>query len=302
MGLYINHAAPQAAVAAGMLPTLPGQECEFKPISPALSSATALDNLVKKGATLTDIPFAYYKAQTYAGVNRRLDNSDFLKGKEPVFGSLPVAMDVYRDVAALVREMLAKWGPRESTDLIASMEMQDAPKVTVQQHKPTGWHLQSPVAEQPIPPMTDMHRQVFRRLAIHYASRIPADLKQEDWLRTILRDSDPPDTMTGSPTFTSGERTHLGRLAALAALPSPSGITPDEFILRMDALGHRLGLPEAAIYSPCLSTRTGPFKKMTPLWTQTPGGYQASWEGKGVYCRTRFVFPAPYHADRKSVV
>jgi hypothetical protein len=62
----------------------------------------------------------------------------------------------------------------------------------------------------------------------------------------------------------------------------------------MKAVAIQLGFDPVVFFSPVLSTRSGPLRKPTTLWTLGPAGYEAVYEAVGLYNRTRFVFPAPY--------
>lgn len=296
----INHQSPQSALSRILPSVVTGEDITLEPT--ALSSGDVEAQLAMKGAHLERIPFRYYRGATYQGKNRKLDNSDFLTGKAPLYDDLPQMEDTYRSVASLVSKMMNYYRPLQEKSLIASMELQDLPKVTAQQWKPTGWFLASPVTEAQVPqtlPAEALEVLEFVAVQVYGEVLTTTGLRDTSWQELTLMDSDPPDTMVGAPTYASGEKTHEARLVTLAALPSPLRYAPDEWLRRVQALGIQLGYPDGVIYSPVVSTRMGPMahKKPTPLWVRHEGGYSASFISHGMYNRTRFVYPAPYYVN-----
>jgi hypothetical protein len=285
-----------------ILPALVGKgDIEVNRLDKPFTTASAIHDLISRGAKLTEIPLRYYRESIYSGVNRKLDNSEFLKGKETLYDDLEHALRVRHMTDSLIKEMIAFYDRDEATlesegirDL-ASMEMQDLDKVTAQHWKPTGWFLNSPVTDAEVPKLSEDSRAMLRKVAAHYGEVLRSTgLDSMHPAELTLMDSDPQDTMTGSPTFASGDNTHEARITLLAASPRPSDHSPAEYKLALDSLNARLGLPDHVIYSPVLSTRHGPMRKPVKLFTRTPAGYEAHFDSVGAYDRTRFVYPAPY--------
>lgn len=293
-----NHAQPEVSSRLLRPALLPSSAIDVQKLRSPLTSADAWGNLEKRGAHLSDVPFRYFKEGTYVGRNRVMDGSDFLTGKEVLYTGLDHALETHAAVHKLTREIIDYYSPTEKTNLISSMELQDAPKVTAQQWKQTGWFLASPITDVEVPKISADQRTLLRRIALKYAAEVKAaGVASMSFEQLIMADSDPPDTMTGSPTFTSGDQTHVGRLASLSAVPSPLRNSPEAYVRGLDALGASMGMTEAMIYSPMVSTRTGPSKKTYPLFVKMPGGYEARFEATGAYNRSRFVYPAPYHVN-----
>lgn len=294
-GIFLSHASPEAGLAEIIPALLSVKSVKLAPQPRAKSSATVMQDLLARGAKLESVPFSYYRAATYQGANRLLDNTDIMKGKEVLYTGFDHAVKVSEKVRIMVHDMIAFYEPLQEKNLIASMEMQDLPKVTIQQWKPTGWHLASPVTDAKVPrKLSPEALRTLKKVASHYGEILSrTGLKDKTFRDLALMDSDPQTTMTGAPTYVSGARSHEARLATLAALPPPT-LPPSEWILRMESLAHQLGFRPEVFYSPVLSTRTGPLRKETDLWVLTPAGYESRYVATGIYNRTRFVYPAPY--------
>jgi hypothetical protein len=265
--------------------------------SSTVDSASVEGALLARSASLTPIPFRYYRDSAYNGKNRAADNSDINVGKETLYDSPADMLRVIGVLKTAIHTMLSDYQAHESSDLIASMEMQDLNKVTIQAWRPTGWFMQSPITDVEVPsffaPDSPQRAAVAAVLRRYVKALQPTRLLEKKWIELAMMDSDPPDTMTGSPTFASGDLTHESRMAVLAAMQPPK-TTGSSFAMEYAALGTKLGLPDAAIFSPCLSTRMGPLKKPVPLYVRSAGGFSSEWAATGAYNRTRFVFPAPY--------
>jgi hypothetical protein len=251
--------------------------------------------LIRKGAVIKELPVPLYRAGTYDGTVRLLDNSDWLKGKEPIYGD----MEGLTRLRAQLIPVLNRWTEEcsKSESLVASMEMQDLEKITAQQWKPPGWFLASPVTDAPVPKVLSAKaRRAMRAVAKRYAMVLTRDGFLHKSLKELtLLDSDPPDTMTGAPTWVGGPGvTHAARLAALRAFPEPMENDPLGWAERVRILNKQLGYPDGVGYSPVVSTRQGPMRKQVLLWIREEFGYRAAYAAKGLYSRTRFVYPAPY--------
>lgn len=252
--------------------------------------------LQARNTQVEDVPFKYYRSATYDGVNRLLDNSDWLKGKTPLYDSLSQCDRLRHQVHDLAARMIAYYD-RPEAGLIGSMEMEDLPKITAQQWKPCGWFLASPITDAEVPELDDYAKSFVTRITQFYGAKLRTLGLPTDIYELIAMDDDPPDTMTGAPTFASGDRSHEARIAILRAIPSPTQATPEEWIASVMALGQQCGFPERVFYSPVVSTRMGPLKKPVTLWTRVDGGFYAEYSSVGAYNRTRFVFPAPYYVN-----
>lgn len=294
-----NHANPAMGLGSLAPALVHMSKVEIKRHESPKYSFDIVAYLENRGAKLTRHMFPYYRAMVYEAGTRPTDNSDMAKNRSPLYGDdANKAEKISRAVGKLVNTMLKHYEPLEKSQLRASMELQDLRKVTVQNWKPVGWFLNSPITDAQVP--TELSPEAERGLAqvaAHYGrvlSTLPEAKLSRDEM--ILLDSDPPDTMTGSPTFASGERTHDARLAVLSALPPPTS-TPEDFIAGMEALNSAIGYPQGFIYSPVLSTRMGPLRKWLDLWIKEGSGYVSYYQALGAYNRTRYVFPAPYHVN-----
>jgi len=292
----LSHEHP-LPVPEGLWPALLDGEITIEPLKTGLSSADLWEELASRGAELETEYIPLYRSSTYVGTPRSLDNSDWLKGKKPLYDTVAALAAIRTPLIELIKEMRSVYdAEKASGSLIASMELQDLEKITAQQWKPTGWFLQSPVTDVDVPQIPVKCAEVMRRVCRRYASVLKEDgFLDKSLLELTLLDSDPPDTMTGSPTWVGGQGiTHAARLDALRAFPSPEGLTGAEWAEHVRAMDGLLGLPDSLSYSPVLSTRQGPFKKETILWVKDAYGYHANYKAKGLYSRTRFVYPAPY--------
>jgi hypothetical protein len=182
---------------------------------------------------------------------------------------------------------------KDSTSLVAKCEMEDLPKLCMQQWKQPGWYCESPITDVEVPPLSDHHRAVFKQVARFYKTCLPRDYDTNDFRSLALLDYDPDDTMTGSPTFASGNQTHEARIANLAAAPVPD-VSPEEWYSQLLALQSQIGWPDPCMYSPVLSTRMGPRVKPMRLWKGSDGYMESDSTATGAYNRVRFVYPAPY--------
>lgn len=290
-GVYLNHATPEMG-AKVLWPATMGEAIQLKRIA-SYSSADLMAIGERQGAVYNDYSIALYSSQSLFGNPRKLDNSDWTKGKDQLYSTTDAADGVRRDVEGLVGYLKDLIG---TGTLLSSMEDQDLKKVTAQQWKQPGWFLQNPITEHPIPELSARAKDVMKRVVFKYASVI------KDKLRTPLidlsvADTDPPDTMTGAPAYMGGsrEQTMLGRLLTMACTPVPVA-NPEDYARALLLAGDEFGLPEPLWVSPVVSTRHGPIKKPQKLWYQNgpDAGFTADWEAVSLYDRTRLVYPAPY--------
>jgi len=298
---FINHSDPTRDVAS-LWPALIPSDIKLERLPVPRTSWDLVEELRRRGDEVEEVPFGYYRASTYEGVNRRLDNSDWLKGKEPLYGGdLALCNQIRQEVRAVNDEMIAYYEPREDSSLIASMEMQSLPKTTAQQWRPTGCFCYSPISEVDVPAATPFMQEWFDKVALSvYGPELEGarhDGLPTDFYGLVMLDDDPPDTMTGAPTFVSGEKSHEARIAVLKALPDPTSTSPEEWVAAVEALGATLGYPSSTFWNPVLAYRSGPLKKPLPLWVRQDGGYIAYYQATGVYDRSRYVFPAPYYVN-----
>lgn len=247
--------------------------------------------LRSKGDNVDTIPFKHYRANTYVGQPRLLNNSDCLKGKEPIYGDLSNFDKVRHFLKDLVKRMTSHY--QSQSTLVSKCEMEDLPKICMQQWKQPGWYLDSPITDADVPPMSDRNRDVIRRIARAYKQHLPKEVDTEDFRSLCLMDYDPDDTMTGSPTYASGEQTHEARLADLLSAPVP-GCDPDLWYQRLLARQSQIGWPDPCSYSPVVSTRFGPRVKPMRLWFGSDAYMESVYEAIGAYNRVRLVYPAPY--------
>lgn len=298
-GEHLSHSSPQEGMGR-LLPSRLGYKMELTPLAAEaggpLTSGHLVDELSSRGVRLTDLPFSYYRQEVYNGRNRELSNQDCIKGKIPVYGDFSRFKAVYDELQVLIANMLSHYTSRQDGSILARMELEDLEKITMQQWKPTGWFLQSPICDREIPDVyhhPEARAMVRKILARVYVPKIK-DLLNRDFRTLAMMDDDPPDTLTGAPFFGAGEQTPARRWLTLALTPDPDRTSPSEWVSRIISMGESLGYPGATYFSPVIATRFGPFKKPTPLWERIDGGYQAQWQATGVYNRIRFVYPAPY--------
>lgn len=259
--------------------------------APYLSSTDIAQQLRNMGDTVETFPFKHYRANTYVGQPRLLNNTDCIRGKEPIYGTFDNFQKVLRDVKLLQSKMLRAY--EDSPSLVAKCEMEDLPKLCMQQWKQPGWYAEMPVTKAKVPKLTDRQRSVLKRVARAYKRRLPKEYDTQDWRSLSLQDYDPDDTMTGAPTFASGEQTYQARLANLKAAPLPN-CDPEEYMTRLLALQANIGWPDPCMYSPVLSTRFGPRAKPIRIFYGSDGYMESFYEAVGAYNRVRFVYPAPY--------
>lgn len=292
-----DHANPEVGLERIIPALVPSSEIELTRLDQPVTSWDMVSMLTQRNTLVEDIPFKYYRSSTYDGVNRLFSNEDWLKGKDPLYdGDLALARSIHDQVQALARRMMDAYDKPEA-GLIGSMEMEDLPKITAQQWKPCGWFLASPITDAQVPELSDYAKQFVRDITKFYGDKLKTLNLPSDIYDLIMLDDDPPDTMTGAPTFASGDRSHEARIAILRAVPSPTSVTPEQWIAEVMALGQQCGFPERVFYSPVVSTRMGPLKKPVTLWSRVDGGFMAEYQAVGAYNRTRFVFPAPYYIN-----
>lgn len=286
-----NHASPKGGIERLIPALIHMDKIELEPIH--RSSADFINRFASAGGRIDEYPFKYYREQTLSGVTRAFDNSDLIKGKEPVWGDLPTLLHLLPSIRSLVKDMIAYYDEATNHSLIAQMENEDLTKITIQQWKPTGYFVNNQICDNMVPATIPLAcKKILRVIASQYAKK--AGLTDLRFTPLCSMDDDPPDTMTGVPTLASGGRTHQARLATLRACPPPGN---KNWWMQLDVLGASMGLTPGLIYSPVLSTRFGPLRKPTPLYSRQGSGYIASYQALGAYNRVRFVYPAPYHVN-----
>lgn len=294
---YWNHAAPIDGVDNLIPALLTMDKIKLEKKIVATSSVDAYVHFTERGANVQDLPFAHYNPSTYVGKNRLLDNSDILKGKEPVYGDLSTAFIIVKELRQVIQRMIEYY--ESNPTLVAQAELEDLIKITIQAWKPTGWINQKAIATQPIPQVTNEMRQFIRKVTNHYAMSLKRkfpDVWKANPIQLRMMDDDPADTLTGMPLCEAGERTIPARIQVLKAIPDPV-FTSVAWTDLLDNVGSQMLLPAGYMYSPILSTRYGPLRKPTLLYTLTPGGLLAQYEAVGAYNRVRFVYPAPFHVN-----
>lgn len=300
-GEYVSHSTPQAAIDK-LLPALIHLDKIEIEQGPGRSSSDFIADITKHGGQVTSYPFRYYRQNTMAGKNRKLDNTDIIIGKEPLYGDFTTFLATHKRVKALVTEMLAYYRSQlEKGSMLAQTELEDLEKITIQAWRMTGYFVDSPISSEIIPKLDSFALSTLTTVAKKYVAELkrayPA-IYQADFKTLIALDADPPDTMTGVPTLASGSDTLVARREILANCPVPTPSNARNYHLGLDTLGATLGLAPGLIYSPVLSTRMGPLKKPTNLYTTSQGaGYQSRFTAVGMYNRVRNVYPAPYHVN-----
>lgn len=298
---YWNHAAPEKDCDKLIPSSLVVNKITIKDAPDFYSSADVIALIQEKGGMIEDMPFHYYSPTATIGKSRKLDNSDMLTGKEPVFGDMQRFIQVDKKARTLVQSMLSHIQPMKEKNKLALMECEDLEKVCYQQWRPIGSVIESPLAKldkvQLQPPqmkalrvVTDVYYRNLKRSKPELISADPRALR--------LLDDDPPDTMTGLPTCQSGERTISARLSILKLIPEP--LTPGvPWMDALDSVGANLGLPEGYMTSLMQAYRTGPIspEKAVKLMTFDGWGFSATKEAYGAYCRARKMYPAPFQLN-----
>lgn len=298
---YWNHLTPEAGLSDLIPSSLLVDKITIGALPQMVSTADLITAICEKGGEINDMPFAYYSPTTTIGKTRKLDNSDLISGKEPVFGTFDNFLSVDRQTRRLVQSMLSHIQPMKETNKLALMECEDLEKICYQQWRPLGSICESPLASFPsvqlgadqeiaLQAVTDTYMKNLLAKEPQLVSMSPIDLR--------LLDDDPPDTMTGLPLCKSGEHTMAARLAMLRVLPEP--LTPG--IPWLDALNsvcNSLSLPDGYLSSLMQAYRSGPIAptKGVKLFTFTGGGFQAAQEAFGAYCRARKMYPTSFHIN-----
>lgn len=292
-----NHSNPRAGVDV-LLPSIVSRDGIELEKTPVESSTSLLNDLLRRGVDIKRVenPFNNYREATYLGKNRLLDNSDCLVGKEQLYDDLEHFRRVYSNLRELTKNMLNYYEPVEGDSIIAQMEMEDLNKITIQQWKPTGWHLQSPITDAAVPKNLDVVAKSAMASVFDGYGDVLRKLPQasQSWEELVMQDDDPPDTMTGAPLFASGAASHEARITVLSAMPDPRSMTPVAYLSAVARLEATLGIGAGRLLASCLSTRHGPMKKPVKLWTKQEQGYVTMYSSVAAYDRTRFVYPASY--------
>lgn len=256
------------------------------------SSADLANFLRQAGDTVETYPFRHYRESVYVGQTRLFSNADCIKGKEPIYGNLDNAMRVWKDEKSFLKDVIIPTCEADNS-LWARCCLEDAPKVSMQQWTYPGWYLENLVTEVKVPRMSDHHYAVCKKITRRYKQCLPRDLDTNDFRALALLDYDPDDTMTGSPTFASGEQTPYARLDTLRAYPVP---IPDvkEWYARLLSLQATMGWQDPTLYSPVVSKRFGPRAKPIRLFTGSDGFLESTMSAVGAFNRVRKVYPAPY--------
>lgn len=205
------HFSALAPVVTGLLPARIAFKIEVVPLAKPLSSAQLVGELSRHGVSCTELPLRLYNEGSVHGKPRKLDNSDCRIGKENLYESDAAFAEIYRDLTALVTKMLEHYQPKVEDDMIASMEMQDLDKITMQQWKPPGWHVQLPFSPDQKQKLGPEALSAIDRVVARYRAALGNEYSQtansNGWKDATLEDSDPPTTLTGMPSMASGDMT-----------------------------------------------------------------------------------------------
>lgn len=292
------HLSALAPITSSLLSARLGFPIVIEKLSQQLSSAQLVSDLARHGVSTTELPLRLYNEGSVHGKPRKLDNSDCITGKENLYPSMEQFLDIYSSLEALIKEMLAFYKPKEASDMIASMELQDLDKVTMQQWKAPGWHVQMPFSPDQKADLGPEALSAIDRVVARYRKALGNDYSQtadpNGWKAATLEDSDPPTTLTGMPAMASGDLTLTTRLTTLKAWPSPLDYEPEMWVNACNSLGASLSLPPNVVFSTTVATRLGPLRKPANLFAITGGGYQALYSSVSAVNRVRFVYPIPY--------
>lgn len=205
------HLSALAPITSSLLSARLGFPIVVEKLPQQLSSAQLVSDLARHGVSTTELPLRLYNEGSVHGKPRKLDNSDCITGKENLYPSMERFLDIYSSLEALIKEMLAFYKPKEASDMIASMELQDLDKVTMQQWKAPGWHIQMPFSPDQKADLGPEALTAIDRVVARYRKALGNDYSQtadpNGWKAATLEDSDPPTTLTGMPAMASGDLT-----------------------------------------------------------------------------------------------
>jgi len=287
---FLDHRSPLGDSTKRLIPASIPESIVINSVR-SVTSQDVVNKIKGKGALVDEVPVAVYRASA-EGKPRRLDNSDVLVGYKPLYDGLSHFQECY----GLVKRAVVGLKDLFCTNsVVDSAELQDLDKITMQRWRPTGWFLHVPFSESL--KLTAYEQEFINSVRVvvrRYAAVLKGEQRVSDWQSMILNDFDPPDTMVGMPTMMSGNLSHEGRIAILAALAPVGRLQPEAWLDEYSRLSMTLGLPANFLFSSMLATRHGPMRKPIPLWVKDVAGYSYNHESIGLYDRTRFVYPIPY--------
>jgi len=213
-------------------------------------------------------------------------NRELIQGYELLYDSpqhavqmLASARIIAQDLASASSDPRVNAGEQEIADKL-SIQRRYPPKFFVGDHNP---------GKGKVTPL-------FRECVDIYVARIAAlagDMRKADPIMLMAMDSDPSDTVQGFPTFSSepGKRLIVARALGLRRWP-----TLKEFLAASTEMTTDLAFDPWMLWPSAISKRSGPLVKYTELWEDdmVSTGCIAKLEAKGLFCRARKVYMAPF--------
>lgn len=282
---FSDNGTPANFTRSGMMSVNPGVPITVEKAAP-LTSHDLITQARRCGATVTHHDLRIY-SETAFGRPRRFDNQDLILGWKPVYDDVAHLKHVC-DAAVPNLDILKDMF--KGQDLVSKHEMQDLPKMTVQRTKNVGWFLDlSFVPDLKLTPYPQEFNDIVGVIIRKYKSKA-LDVLRQGSVGMRLMDFDPPETMTGLPTMSSGGQTHTSRISVLKALaPRKTSEMKQSFV----GLARQLGLPDNMLYSSVVSSRFGPINKQQRLWTLDGrgAGFRSVNTTQGLSPRVRQVYP-----------
>lgn len=226
-----------------LLSMCPGSQITISKKDKPWSSLDIYSLVTRNKGTIRDVPYSVYDKGTMDKF-RLTDNSDLLSGRAGVvFDDLTHFRHIHDAIGSLVKEVLPILNERASKgDMIASMELQDFKKISLQRVYDPGVRLDLHFVDGI---KKDKYPEEFQKIVASVLDRyinVAGDVAKLGSARLRLLDSDPPDTSLGLfPNVSDGE-THAGRIMMLKGINFGKG-TPGMFD-SMQQLAVRMGVPD----------------------------------------------------------
>lgn len=294
---YLSHSSPMEGIKS-LIPALVGEDITTE--NSPYSASSISSYIASKGGRMGVSTLSRYARNFSNQATRDLSNSDIIRGKEPLYSSVSHFKEIYDAVVSLRADMISEY--RDRSDLLAVGEMEDLPKITVQQWKPHYWWVTSPISTTYQPGVAPALERMLKFVLDVYYDRLKKSqygaILGKPTEELILEDFDPKSTMTGAPFFAAGDQSQVARTLMLKILDPQTlvGTGVDGWSRCLEAMS-AIRINHVHGNSPCVSTRMGPLKKPVPLWFTAGTVPLSKWSATGLYNRTRFVFPAPYHIN-----